>query len=148
MTAAAAIRPHYIFSTEGFEFHDWQSEVLLHSHRRNGLGGKITRIVSGDAAWLPYARVTGADTHWLRIGTTFNGPTQEAGHGNGMQLEGVLSYVFENNVTLGIGARYWRMQVPHGTAHFEDSVIGGGAPQIEKMRIERYGMFVQLGYKY
>ena len=119
---------------------------------RLGAAGQVYLMpnlkLSGDAAWLPYARVTGADTHWLRIGTTFNGPTQEAGHGNGMQLEGVLSYVFENNVTLGIGARYWRMQVPHGTAHFEDSVIGGGAPQIEKMRIERYGMFVQLGYKY
>ncbi len=51
MTAAPAIRPHYIFSTEGSAFHDWQSEVLLHSHRRNGLAGRITRIVCCDAAW-------------------------------------------------------------------------------------------------
>ena len=62
----AAIRPHYIFSTEGFAFHDWQSEVLLHSHRRNGLGGKITRIVSGDAAWRP-PKGSGSDYTVVRV---------------------------------------------------------------------------------
>ncbi|MGE0449972.1 MAG: hypothetical protein AB7Q29_10365 [Vicinamibacterales bacterium] len=51
-----AIRPHYIFSTEGTAFHDWQSEVLVHSHRRSGLGGRITRLVSCDAAWQPQER--------------------------------------------------------------------------------------------
>lgn len=119
---------------------------------RLGAAGQVYLLpnlkLSGDAAWLPYARITGADTHWLRIGTDFNGPTAEAGHGHGMQFEGVLSYIFENGVTLGIGARYWKMEVPNGTAHFEDSVIGGAVPQVEKMKTERYGTFVQLGYKF
>ena len=67
---------------------------------------------------------------------------------DGEQLEGVVSYVFDNSVTLGVGARYWKMEVPNGTAHFEELVIGGAIPQVEKMKTERYGMFVQLGYKY
>ena len=119
---------------------------------RLGVAGQIYLLpnlkLSGDAAWLPYARITGADTHWLRIGTDFNGPTPEVGHGHGVQLEGVVSYMFDNSLTLGVGARYWKMEVPNGTAHFEESVIGGAIPQVEKMKTERYGMFVQLGYKY
>ena len=66
MTAAPAIRPHYIFSTEGSAFHDWQSEVLLHSHRRNGLAGKITRIVCCDAAWRP-PEGSGSDYAVVRV---------------------------------------------------------------------------------
>ncbi len=45
------LRRHYIFSTEGSAFHDWQAEVLLYSHRRQGLGGRMTRIVSCDDNW-------------------------------------------------------------------------------------------------
>ena len=104
--------------------------------------------LSGDAAYLPYVKLWGADTHWLRLGVDFNGPTPETGHGTGMQFEGVLSYIHSSNLTLGVGARYWRMQIPRGWAHFDTSVIGGALPQVEKFYTDRYGVFVQLGYKY
>jgi hypothetical protein len=62
----SAIRPHYIFSTEGSSFHDWQSEVLLHSHRCSGLGGRITRIVGCDSAWHPPTG-SGSDCTIVRV---------------------------------------------------------------------------------
>jgi outer membrane protease len=104
--------------------------------------------LSGDAAYLPYVRLSGADTHWLRLGIDFTGPTPETGRGHGMQFEGILSYYFSDNVSLGVGARYWRVEVPNGTAHFEDSTGGAFGPQVEKFRTDRFGGFVQLGVKY
>ena len=93
-------------------------------------------------------KLAAADTHWLRLGTSFDGPTPETGHGTGMQFEGVLTYYFNDYLGLGVGGRYWRMDAPHGTAHFEQSVIGGAFPQVEKFETNRYGVFVQLGLKY
>jgi outer membrane protease len=103
--------------------------------------------LSGDAAYLPYVKLKAADTHWLRLGITFDGPTPETAHGTGMQFESMLTYYFNDNLSLGVGGRYWRMDAPHGTAHFEDSTLSGG-PQVEKFKTDRYGAFVQLGLKY
>ena len=118
---------------------------------RVGAAGEVTIApnlkLSGDAAYLPYVKLKGADIHWLRLGVDFDGPTPETGHGTGMQLEGVLTYNFNDYLSLGVGGRYWRMDAPHGTAHFEDSTINGG-PQVEKFHTNRYGAFVQLGLKY
>lgn len=130
-------------------------KVLTQEYRwhslRLGVAGEISPLprlkLSAEAAWLPRVSVNGDDWHWLRIGTDFTGPTPETGHGDGLQVEGVLSYMFDNNVTLGVGGRYWRTNISNGTAHFEDSTLNGG-PQVEKMKNDRYGMFVQLGLKY
>ena len=119
---------------------------------RAGAAGEVTLApglkLSGDAAYLPYVTLKGADTHWLRLGIDFSGPTPETAHGTGMQFEGVLSYAFNEYLSLGVGGRYWRMQAPHGLAHFEDSFIGGASPQVEKFETNRYGAFVQVGIKY
>jgi outer membrane protease len=118
---------------------------------RLGIAGEISPLpnftLSAEAAWLPRVNVSGDDWHWLRIGTDFNGPTPETGHGTGLQVEGLVNYRFENNVTLGVGGRYWHAEIPNGTAHFEDSTLSGG-PQVEKIKSDRYGAFVQLGLKY
>jgi hypothetical protein len=118
---------------------------------RVGVAGEVTLApnlrLSGNAAYLPYVKLKGADTHWLRLGIDFNGPTPETAHGTGAQLESVLTYNFNQYFSLGIGGRYWRMDAPHGTAHFEDSTLFGG-PQVEKFQANRYGAFVQLGLKY
>jgi len=118
---------------------------------RVGAAGEWTIMpnltLSGDAAYLPYVKLNGADTHWLRLGIDFDGPTPETGHGTGMQFEGVLSYNFNQYFSLGVGGRYWRMDAPHSTAHFEDSTLCCG-PQAEKFQTNRYGAFVQLGLKY
>jgi hypothetical protein len=124
---------------------DWYSA-------RVGVAGEVTLApnlkLSGDAAYLPYVKLKGADTHWLRLGIDFSGPTPETGHGTGMQFESVLSCNFNDYLSLGVGGRYWRMDAPHGTAHFDESVIGGASAQVEKFQTNRYGVFVQLGLKY
>lgn len=130
-------------------------QVITQEYRwhaiRLGVAGEVSILpnlkLSGDVAWLPRVNVTGDDWHWLRIGTDFNGPTPERGRGTGFQAEGILSYAFENNVTLGVGGRYWHFDAPNSTAHFEDSTLFGG-PQVEKIKSTRYGAFVQLGLKY
>lgn len=131
-------------------------KVITESYRwhslRLGVAGEVSilpnLVLSGDAAWLPYASFRGSDTHWLRLGTDFSGPTPEDGHGTGYQFESALNYKFENGVTLGVGGRYWLMEAPKAIAHFEESAIGGGLPQIEKVKTERYGAYVQLGMKF
>jgi outer membrane protease len=127
------------------QVNDWYSA-------RVGVAGEVTIApnlkLSGDAAYLPYVKLKGSDFHWLRIGTTFDGPTPETGHGTGMQFESVLSYNFNDYLSLGVGGRYWRMDAPHGLAHFDESVIGGASAQVEKFQTNRYGVFVQLGLKY
>jgi outer membrane protease len=125
-------------------------EYKWHSLRL-GVAGEISPLpnlkLSAEAAWLPRVTVDGNDWHWLRIGTDFSGPTPETGRGTGLQVEGLVSYMFANNVTLGIGGRYWHTEIPNGTAHFEESTLSGG-PQVEKIKSDRYGVFVQLGVQY
>ena len=101
--------------------------------------------LSGDAAYLPYVKMSGSDRHWLR--PDFSGPIPETAHGTGMQFEGVLSYNFNDYVSLGVGGRYWRMDAPHGQAHFDEVTLGGAA-QVIKFETNRFGAFVQLGLKY
>ncbi|MGP0093353.1 MAG: hypothetical protein ACLPKB_25945 [Xanthobacteraceae bacterium] len=124
---------------------------------RIGVTGEVmlTRTVklTGDAAWLPYTSLTSADTHWLRLGSSigdFAGPTPETGEGNGVQLEAILTYLVSNNLSIGMGARYWYMQVPNGLDHFEQSAVpvGAFAPQVAKFETTRYGMFAQLAYQF
>jgi outer membrane protease len=133
-------------------------KVITQSYRwssvRLGIAGEVELLpnlkLSGDAAWLPYTSLRGSDTHWLRLGsgpTDFTGATPQTGSGTGMQFEGIATYMFTNNVTLGVGGRYWRMEAPNAKAHFEDSTLNGG-PQVEKVKMDRYGVFVQLGVKY
>lgn len=131
-------------------------KVITETYRwysvRLGAAGEISilpnLVLSGDAAWLPYTSLKGSDTHWLRLGTDFSGPTPEDGHGTGYQFESALNYKFANGVTFGIGGRYWHMEAPKATAHFEESAIGGGLPQVEKVKTDRYGAYVQLGMKF
>ncbi len=130
------------------------TEKYRWSSVRLGIAGEVELMpnlkLSGDAAWLPYTSLRGSDTHWLRLGTgptDFTGATPQTGRGTGMQFEGIVSYMFTNNVTLGVGGRYWHMEAPDATAHFESSTASGG-PQVEKVKMDRYGMFVQLGVKY
>jgi hypothetical protein len=118
---------------------------------RVGVAGEVTIApnlkLSGDAAYLPYVKMSGSDIHWLRLGIDFSGPIPETAHGTGMQLESVLTYNFNEYLSLGVGGRYWRMDAPHGQAHF-DAVTLGGEAQVIKFETNRYGAFVQLGLKY
>lgn len=113
------------------------------------LGGPFSLTL--DAAWLPYVKLNGGDSHWLRIGTTpgsFAGEIPEDGQGNGYQLEAPLSYAVNRDVSVAVGGRYWRMDA-NGHTHFENNVIGANAsPQPVDWTAESYGVFVQGSFKF
>lgn len=105
------------------------------------LGDNVTLAV--DAAWLPLVWLNGADTHWLRIGTTFNGPTPEDGTGTGWQVDAFLNYQVTPLFGIGVGGRYWEMATD-GFAHFEVSALCGcGGPQVLRWRTRHIGGFIQ-----
>jgi outer membrane protease len=104
-----------------------------------------------DAAYLPHVILHGADTHWLRVGTTpgdFTGPIREDGKGTGYQLEAALNYAYNKNVSFAVGGRYWNLKTK-GDTHFETGVVGGGAsPQPVEWKSEIYGVYVQGSFKF
>jgi hypothetical protein len=103
--------------------------------------------MSGDVAYLPYAHLTGLDTHALRQPVTF---FPEKGTGHGVQAEISLSYFVTEKLTLGVGARYWSMW----TTDASQTCTGecGGAPSAPPGPVtantQRYGIFAQLGYRF
>lgn len=104
-----------------------------------------------DGAYVPYVRLDGADSHWLRIGTNngnFAGPIPEDGSGRGYQIDAMLSYALNQYVSFGVGGRYWRME-SSGFTHFEGNVVGQNAsPQPLDWKTEIYGVFVQGSFKF
>jgi hypothetical protein len=113
------------------------------------LGGPFN--LNLDAAWLPYVKLNGGDSHWLRIGTapgSFTGEIPEDGTGTGYQLEAALAYAVSPNVKIAVGGRYWRMET-NGHTHFENHVVGVNAsPQPVDWKVESYGVFVQGSFKF
>ena len=106
--------------------------------------------VSVDAAWVPYTRLYGSDTHWLRIGNQtgdFGGPIPEDGTGWGFQLDTFLSYRVYENLSVGIGGRYWIMQ-SRGFTHFENNIVNFPAsPQPVDWKTQNFGVFLQASLK-
>jgi len=96
-----------------------------------------------DAAYI-HSWLRGKDHHWLRPAIN---PLPERGHGDGFQIEGVMSYKVTDNFSLGIGGRYWYFGRTKGHAHFEEAPVPG-IPQVEKWRSRRYGVFIQAGYEF
>jgi len=104
-----------------------------------------------DAAWLPYARLYGADSHLLRIGTSpgdFTGPVPEDGKGWGYQIDAIVSYNVNNWLHVGAGARYWHVE-SKGYTHFEGHVVGFNAlPQVVRWNADYFGGFLQASVKF
>ena len=102
---------------------------------------KVTDKLSltGDAAYLPYAAFHGQDNHVLR-----DGISPESGSGQGVQLEGTISYSLGKYFDIGAGGRYWAMWSNNATTNFFET----GCPcQTLPVRTERYGVFVQASVK-
>jgi len=95
-----------------------------------------------EAAWLPYAWLSGTDNHLLRPDLPF--PFRQDGLGWGYQFEAVLSYKFTDAISVGLGGRYWHMQ-SKGDAHFEDY---GGSAQPLDFKTDIYGVFLQGNYHF
>ena len=107
--------------------------------------------VKGEAAVLPYVRLSGSDSHWLRICDSdgcFTGGIPEDGTGWGYQLEAMLDYTLANKVTVGVGGRYWHMQTS-GATHFENHVVGSAASaQRVDWKTDYFGLTGHLGWQF
>jgi hypothetical protein len=109
--------------------------------------------LSAEVAWLPYEQVSAQDTHWLRLGTSpfsISGPIPESGSGTGVQIEAIMAYRVSDQVTFGLGGRYWYLQT-HGVADFESVIVGlpfNPVAQPLNFTTTRYGGFAQGAYKF
>ncbi len=103
-------------------------------------------MLTGDLAWLPVAWLNGNDRHWLR--TDLFSATPETGGGlSNVQLELVLSYYVTPAFSVGVGGRYWNITTgSQGSA--ADFTVAGGSSQPLSFRTERWGGFLQAGYKF
>jgi hypothetical protein len=113
------------------------ADVLLFDRLRLG----------AEAAWLPLTRLVSSDTHWLR--TDIFGPIAESGKNTGgVQLEAFAAYQVTDCWSIGIGARYWRMQAS-GIIALEDAEnFIFAAPQPGTFTTVRSGLFAQAAYKF
>ncbi|WP_026381666.1 omptin family outer membrane protease [Afifella pfennigii] len=127
---------------------DWHG-VRLGVTAEAELGGRW--LFSGEAAFLPYAWLDGADSHHLRICTTpgcFNGDIEEDGSGWGYQLEAGIAYRVSESFRIGLGGRYWHMQTS-GKTHFENAIVGFAArPQPVDWEVDIYGITAEAAFTF
>ncbi|MBI1212737.1 MAG: outer membrane beta-barrel protein [Alphaproteobacteria bacterium] len=102
---------------------------------------------NANLAYLPYAEFTGRDNHLLR---TFSFFIDQAGSGEGVQLEGSLDYKVSNRFSLGLGGRYWAWWTRDGAGDMDAG--GPGGPSIfflgDRYDTNRWGGFFQAAYHY
>lgn len=94
--------------------------------------------VGADLAYLPYVSVDALDSHLLRD------PVDHfafRGHGQGVQVELILSYDLTEAFSIGIGGRYWAMWTTQ--ANQVDAPTN-----YVNLNTERYGVFLQGAYKF
>jgi len=97
-------------------------------------------IASADVAWVPYAWLVATDNHWLR---PFTGAETGSSFGD-WEVEALLRYQFANGISIGGGARYWRINTAFAQSNRNDI----GLPQTISLFTERFGGFVQVSYKF
>jgi opacity protein-like surface antigen/outer membrane protease len=95
--------------------------------------------LSGDVAYVPYTKFTGTDQHLER-----DLIQDESGHGTGVQAEAFLSYLVTNQLSVGVGGRYWALWTTSGND------AAGGVPQQrnDTFRTDRVGVTFQASYKF
>lgn len=101
--------------------------------------------LSADAAYVRGWQ-SGHDFHVLR--PDIDGVALEA-TGNGFMLESILSWQVMQGFNLGVGARWWHLSAD-GDARFDQTLSGASGYVSQPIKIEqdRYGVFVQAGYKF
>jgi opacity protein-like surface antigen len=113
---------------------------------RVGVGGDImvtNRLkLEADVAYLPYVQFNGTDDHLQRV-PPFISP--ESGTGIGLQLESILSYLFTEQFSVGVGARYWAMWTTKD-AIIEFASVPCSPCQTQPAKTDRFGAFVQVDY--
>jgi len=103
--------------------------------------------LNADIAYLPWTDFKGRDYHLLRPETTFD--EQRGNGGGGIQIEGVLSYFLTENISVGVGGRYWAMWTKKwGDSLCSSSGCMGEPSVLGKYSMERWGTFFQASYKF
>jgi len=112
---------------------------------RVGLSGEAMMTervkVAADVAYLPYVNFEGLDTHWQRPGVLF---PEGSNGGQGVQLEGLLSYYLTPALSVGVGGRYWAAWTTNGTY----TLAGINFPQSFRGAFQQAGAFVQASYNF
>jgi hypothetical protein len=98
----------------------------------------------GDFAYLPVVRYSGIDNHPQRAGEEAITLSPAHGDGTGVQVEGVIAYDVTREFSLGLGARYWAMQIPTRTTNFFSTNVFYN----ERFATEQTAVFAQGTYKF
>jgi hypothetical protein len=123
---------------------------------RLGAGGDFYLLprlkLSGDAAYLPYVHVAAQDDHFLGNTPNVASINKLRGYGTGVQVEAMLSYDVTEQLSFGVGARYWAMWTQDGSMFRPfDSQAAVPVPnphQNLRMESERAGLLAQVLYKF
>lgn len=70
----------------------------------------------------------------------------DTGTGNGFQLDAILNYSFTDELSIGIGGRWWYL-VTNGWAHFEQIATPDQPQPIDGIQ-NRYGLLIQANYQF
>lgn len=97
--------------------------------------------LSGDVAYVPYTKFTGTDQHLERVPLLI---FDESGHGQGLQAEAFLTYLVTNQLSVGVGGRYWALWTTSGTD--VDNAVP--QPRNDTFRTNRVGVTFQASYKF
>jgi hypothetical protein len=81
----------------------------------------------------------GTDNHVLRALVS-----PEDGHGHGAQLDLTISYAVTDQLSLGVGGRYWTMATTSGDTNFG----GSGFIIPQKFAAEQAAVMLQGSYKF
>jgi hypothetical protein len=109
--------------------------------------------LSVDAAYLPYVAVDAEDRHYAGNSATVISRNPMEGSGVGTQLEVMLSYDVTDQISVGVGGRYWAMWTTDATERRTyNRELGGwqANPQHNNVRIEteRLGVLGEVRYAF
>jgi opacity protein-like surface antigen len=109
--------------------------------------------LSGEVAYLPWVSLSGVDDHFFGNSGQLATEFPESGNARGVQLESLLSYYLTQQLSIGVGGRYWAMWTTSGTigCTFDVTSTCGPPPipaQFFKAVVEQAGVIVQASYRF
>jgi opacity protein-like surface antigen/outer membrane protease len=124
---------------------------------RVGLAGDFMPFdrvkLSADVAYLPYVTFRGVDDHLLFTPTEIF--PEWSNDGNGVQLEGMLTYFLTDRLSVGVGGRYWAMWTigakSNCVSNCSDTATPAPTPtppQFFRAAAEQVGVLAQASYKF
>ena len=125
---------------------DTLNDNAIWNSLRLGINGEIQLFENLnfviDAAYI-YAYLLGHDFHNLR--PDIRGEFFE-GTGDGVQVDMAFNWLATQNLSMGVGARFWQVKT-EGYAHFEEASTQG-RPQYTDTSQKNYGLIVQSQYRF